>query len=589
MRRICAVFLIGVCLIASTTAQDEDEMVDLNAKAARITRAAALGRLTGPSQASRGDIVAGFLRARHGHDQQTAGSLELVAEHPSSVRVHLRFRQRIAGLDVYGTYVKATVTPSGELLSVVENLAPVDPQLSPASVDYRDALSAALRRRYPGQPSNLQEVGSLDNSVTYARGNRFYEDPNVTRVAVPMKSRRLRVGYLVETWDQQNQLWHTIVSGSGRVLFEELRTASDQYSVFFTPPSQSSQQLLYGPGSGYPLSPVGWKSGNTTTGNNVDAYLDRDADNVADVDGRPIGDLNGDFLTAAQLAQAPTTASNQLVSVTNLFFLTNFAHDFLYLFGFTEAAGNFQTDNFGKGGLGNDSLRAEAQDGAGVNNANFATPSDGSRPLMQMYLWNRSTPQRDGSLDADIVYHEYGHGVTWRMVGGMDGKLAGAIGEGMSDALALYLTLDDAIGEYSSNTPNGIRRARYFTYPHTYSDVKGMSVHNDGEIFAGAMARLLLQWLFSGRDYAVLWLYIIDGLNYTPASPAFEHMRDGLLASMTAFGASQADRCVVWSAFAASGVGYGAEGRVSPNLSITESFALPPECPVAAAPGGSRP
>jgi hypothetical protein len=39
---------------------------------------------------------------------------------------------------------------------------------------------------------------------------------------------------------------------------------------------------------------------------------------------------------------------------------------------------------------------------------------------------------RDGDLDADIIWHEYGHGLTWRMIGEMSGPFAGAIGEGMS-------------------------------------------------------------------------------------------------------------------------------------------------------------
>ena len=35
-----------------------------------------------------------------------------------------------------------------------------------------------------------------------------------------------------------------------------------------------------------------------------------------------------------------------------------------------------------------DSIRAEAQDGSGINNANMNTPADGGRPRQQMYLWN---------------------------------------------------------------------------------------------------------------------------------------------------------------------------------------------------------
>ena len=79
-----------------------------------------------------------------------------------------------------------------------------------------------------------------------------------------------------------------------------------------------------------------------------------------------------------------------MVAVANLFYLNNVVHDKLYRHGFTEAAGNFQTNNFGRGGFGNDPVNAEAQDGGGTNNANFATPGDGTRPRMQMYLWNTS-------------------------------------------------------------------------------------------------------------------------------------------------------------------------------------------------------
>src|SRR4029079_12426502 len=87
------------------------------------------------------------------------------------------------------------------------------------------------------------------------------------------------------------------------------------------------------------------------------------------------------------LGASPTTATNKAVAVQNLFYLNNIVHDILYSHGFNEAAGNFQVDNFNKGGAGSDPVNAEAQDGGGVDNANFATPGDGSSPRMQMYLW----------------------------------------------------------------------------------------------------------------------------------------------------------------------------------------------------------
>jgi hypothetical protein len=80
--------------------------------------------------------------------------------------------------------------------------------------------------------------------------------------------------------------------------------------------------------------------------------------------------------------------------VTNLFFWSNRYHDRLYELGFTEAARNFQLDNFGRGGLGDDFVRAEAQDSSGTNNANFGTPPDGSLPRMQMFIINQAISRR---------------------------------------------------------------------------------------------------------------------------------------------------------------------------------------------------
>jgi hypothetical protein len=63
-------------------------------------------------------------------------------------------------------------------------------------------------------------------------------------------------------------------------------------------------------------------------------------------------------------------------------------HDVMYQYGFTEASGNFQASNLNRGGLGGDYVNAEAQDGGGTNNANFATPPDGLNGRMQMYLFS---------------------------------------------------------------------------------------------------------------------------------------------------------------------------------------------------------
>src|SRR5205814_8670982 len=127
-------------------------------------------------------------------------------------------------------------------------------------------------------------------------------------------------------------------------------------------------------------------------------------DNVADLP-RPHGSPSRVFDFNLDLTQALLSYTN--AAVVQLFYWNNFMHDRLYQLGFTEAAGNFQSNNFSRGGLGNDAVQADAQDGSGLNNANFSTPPDGSPGRMQMYIFNGMTPRRDGDLDAEVVCHEY--------------------------------------------------------------------------------------------------------------------------------------------------------------------------------------
>ena len=104
----------------------------------------------------------------------------------------------------------------------------------------------------------------------------------------------------------------------------------------------------------------------------------------------PDGGAGLDFDFPLDLTDVPLGYRD--AAVTNLFYWNNIVHDVLYQHGFDEAAGNFQVSNYGNGGLGNDDVRAEAQDGSGRNNANFGTPVDGQRPRMQMFEWRSSAP-----------------------------------------------------------------------------------------------------------------------------------------------------------------------------------------------------
>ncbi len=130
---------------------------------------------------------------------------------------------------------------------------------------------------------------------------------------------------------------------------------------------------------------------NITRGNNVFAYddsLNKDAPGRWATSTTALPSLNFNFTPDFSLQ--PTSTANRNFATTNLFYWNNLMHDVSYQYGFTEPAGNFQKDNLGRGGIGNDMVLAEAQDGGGVNNANFWANPDGDTAIMQMYLFSAS-------------------------------------------------------------------------------------------------------------------------------------------------------------------------------------------------------
>jgi hypothetical protein len=339
-------------------------------------------------------LLTDFLRSR-GASDATARSLRGVAEHHSAHTdiMHLRLEQEVAGLRVHDSYVKAAFNRRGELVHVIENLAPVPTvALLKTRIDDAQALAIALRTLYPNLPAHVSMTGREGNTVLFAKSAFFYDSPRVERVLIPLTGGALKVGFLVETWSHRdNQLHETLVDGDGRVLAVERRTNNDSYHIFPDHPDNSTQTVVAGPGAGNAESPTGWLFPSThksvnIAGNNVHAYLDTDADNAPDTGGSNVA--NGNFLSAADLSAPPATPINQDVAVQNLFFLNNLMHDTLYRHGFTETAGNFQEDNFGNGGAGGDPVLAEVQDRAMFNNAFFTTPrGDGRSPRMEVYLF----------------------------------------------------------------------------------------------------------------------------------------------------------------------------------------------------------
>lgn len=62
---------------------------------------------------------------------------------------------------------------------------------------------------------------------------------------------------------------------------------------------------------------------------------------------------------------------------------------------------------------------------------------------MRMYVWDITTPKRDGDLEAGIIIHEYSHGISTRLTGGPSNS--GCLGWGESGGMGEVNTLNSKL------------------------------------------------------------------------------------------------------------------------------------------------
>ncbi|HSR99934.1 MAG TPA: M36 family metallopeptidase [Kofleriaceae bacterium] len=211
-----------------------------------------------------------------------------------------------------------------------------------------------------------------------------------------------------------------LIADSGRVLRNVNLTASDAFVYRALAETTGNRIPLDGPLESFAPHPTGVPDGSlpgfgpynlvvqdafngprdpwlsptatTTSGNNVDAFAD-----IAPPSGFGAGDIRPEVRAGRTLnyrydftAEPLATTDQSKAAAVNVFYVTNWMHDWWYDSGFTEATGNAQVDNLGRGGIAGDPLIAHAQAdalGGSRDNANMTTPADGLSPVMNMFLW----------------------------------------------------------------------------------------------------------------------------------------------------------------------------------------------------------
>lgn len=384
------------------------------------------------------------------------------------------------------------------------------------------------------------------------------------------------------------------------------------------------------------------------SGNNAHVYLDTKDDNRAGA-GDEVSSMSG-LDWSYPLVYRNTTDANQNCSpahpctwdrtlakswrqnaeqnAVQVYYYLNAFHDYLKKapIGFTEAAGNFQLNNTSGNGRGGDPVNGQVLDGASTNyglpdpyhynNANMYTPPDGKRPTMQMYLFRKDGrspgwPSANAGDDASVVYHEYTHGLSSRLVTYPSGIQAlnvgqsSAMGEAWSDWYAMdelvaqgwvpdnpaqpgdvvvgkwitggegirFQALDCPVGAAASRCPKAYGAGPGgFTYADYARVAGGPEVHSDGEIWSQTLWDLRKAL---GRDVALS--LVTRAMELSPSEPSFLDMRNAILqADVVAIAGAHADQ--IWKVFAHRGMGYYSSTVDGTDDTPAASYALPPSC-----------
>ncbi|ORX57204.1 hypothetical protein BCR36DRAFT_153290 [Piromyces finnis] len=505
----------------------------------------------------------------------------------------------------------------------VEPFNPADHGLEDLNLDVEDALAKVAE--YFNYPYDKDETEFTEKNGIYTiDGVKFTIDK---KARAEKKYITISEKYVDSVWElslEVGQIWYLarVSSTTGGLLnVENIASHAVYNAIPWNKVDITGGRMLFVDPYDKNASPLGWHktdektTSNDTSGNNIIVQENHQGSEIDMVTNRAYGGADLIFDYPLDL-NSKKVESYFGAAATNVFVLTNKLHDVYYKFGFNEQFGNFQVNNFGKGGAGNDPVKVLIQDRSGTNNANFATPVDGYSPKMRLYPFTSKSPERDSSFVNQIIIHEYSHGVTQRLTGGPDktsclsSDESNALSEGWSDFFAIAMELtksskrSDAhnmfewlYGTYARSKPicsdMTINNLTYSSL--TYNANGQLECHEGGEVWVNALNEVL--WNFielrgvsedvskgninSKSEGNVLAIQlVIDAVKIQPCNPSFLEARDALvLAQKQRFNDSKL-HCAIWKGFAKRGMGVNAQPpeETGSKIVYTDNFDLPSEC-----------
>ncbi|WP_224245252.1 myxosortase-dependent M36 family metallopeptidase [Hyalangium gracile] len=353
-----------------------------------------------------------------------------------------RFEQKVGGIEVFRSGVSVVMDRQNNLVAITGYMTPheaVAARKSTVGTDFQLSAADAVARAFKDLTDTTLSARSLASVGTQGDYTRFAFETGVSAVVPhqmtePARAKKvyftlpdgLQPAFYVELsvgtkGSSESDYYSFVISAKdGSLLFRNNQTAEDAFSYrvwahptdfipYDGPQGNDPTPHPTGTPNGYQAPWVApnlitlqnvpysrndpWLPPNATqtNGNNADAYADLGAPDgfQPETDLRAPTSAPGVFDYTYDLSKSPSDSITQRrAAVVNLFYLNNYLHDAYYDVGFDEISGNAQARNFGRGGLENDSIKAEAQDYLGRNNANMSTPADGNRPRMQMYVFD---------------------------------------------------------------------------------------------------------------------------------------------------------------------------------------------------------
>ena len=597
------------------------------------------GFLTGPSTRKPEAIARDYVRAHgdvFGLSAAEVAGLQLRKDYVDIAGTHhLSFVQSVGGVTVFGNGLKAHVARNGRLIQV--DGSPV--ASLPASLGTPGFSPTRARDSAVEDVFGKSTASAVRTSTSANRKTEFSNGDQTQLVAF-------------QTLSGTQLAWQTILMREGYLVVQD---AKDGKTLF--------RQDLVSHDSGeawdnYPQAPrggaqmtrnftsPGWLPNNSPhlAGNVAHVFKDINDDDVANPGEEvppsgtrqffyPFTPFSGpaclpDFVCSWDPEVPFSWQTNANQDAVQMFYFLGKFHDHLRKapIGFTRAAGNFEA-------VDGDAVQGNAIDGADtdpttdglpdgqhVDNANMLTPPDGIPPRMQMFLFHQphtAFPNEDPFIagnsgdEADIVYHEYTHGLSNRLVVDANGIStlgniqAGSMGEAWSDWYAMDLLVGEGsfrdtptegelrVGEYvgwgndlirtnpvdcsvgstadaCGGTGAGLSGPGGYTYGDFGRIIGAPEVHADGEIWVQTL------WdLRKALGVNLTRSLVTRAMELSPANPSFLDMRNSILqADLVVNGGKRQNK--IWQVFSHRGMGWFAAALDGDDAQPVEDFSMPP-------------